>query len=443
MSSSSSSITAEEQVPTTNCEFGRMNAEIWRAQQAVHTWLHTVGVDLKDQHTFVDAYCNMIRTAGLPVDRFFCSAAVLHPLVHSKAWKWIDGHITDLDFTRADVRNNSFHFEEEISDKDAPMLQLIKGAPFVRVRATDKVLSDDVAWMQEDGYTDMFGLPTPGTKDGKLEGGFTWSTKRDGGFTDDHIEILRRTLLSLATVLRFQIKSFTCKTLLNIYLGEDAGNRVYGGHIERGEGLSIRSVIWFSDIRNFTSMSGELSRHELVELINGVFEVTVQVIREHKGQVLKFIGDGLMAIFSTGAASFQRSSFSADEKREVDDQAASVCRNARLAAKDLQIRLDALKKERETKGLLGASVGVGLHYGDVSYGNVGAMERLDFTVLGSHVNLASRTESLCSKLGAQVLCTSDFVKLDRAGSESWESQGEHSVKGVSDPVHVYKLQEDT
>lgn len=296
--------------------------------------------------------------------------------------------------------------------------------------------------MKEDGYTDLFGLPTPGTGDGKMEGGFTWATKAPGGFTDDHIQVLRGTLLSLSTVLRFQANKLTCRSLLNIYLGEDAGSRVYGGAIERGEGLAIRSVIWFSDIRNFTHISGELRRTELIDLINGVFEVTAEVIHEHKGQVLKFMGDGLMAIFSTGSKSFQRSSFSSDEKRSVDEDAASVCRHARLAAETLQTRLEAMRKEREAKDLKGASVGIGLHYGDVSYGNVGAKERLDFTVLGPHVNLASRTESLCSKLGAQVLCTADFAELDHDGTDCWASQGEHSVKGAAEPVQIFKLKQE-
>jgi len=432
--------------PATKCEFASMNAAVWHAIQEIHTWLHTVGVDLKDQHTFVDAYCVEIRKLGLPVDRFFCSAAVLHPLVHSRSWKWIDGYITESNFTREEVKmfTEKHSFDDEVSKKDPPILQLIKGAPFVRIRVKDDdELPKDLAWMTEDGFTDMFGLPTPGTGNGKLVGGFTWTTKAPGGFTEDQIQILRATLLSLATVHRFQIKTFTCKTLLNIYLGEDAGSRVHAGQIERGEGLTIRSVIWFSDIRNFTRMSGELSRTELVDLINGVFEVTAEVIGKHKGQVLKFMGDGLMAIFSTSDKSFQRSSFTADEKRSVDEQAVSVCRHARLAAEELQLRLAALRSEREAKGLKGASVGVGLHYGDVSYGNVGAQERLDFTVLGPHVNLASRTESLCSKLGAQVLCTSDFVKLDHDGVDCWVSQGEHLVKGVANPVEVYKLLHDS
>ena len=201
----------------------------------------------------------------------------------------------------------------------------------------------------------------------------------------------------------------------------------------------IRSVIWFSDIRGFTKMSNELERTAVVDLINGVFDVTASVIRKHKGQTLKFMSDGLMAIFSSATTSFQRSSLTKDEKRELDEQeGAQLCQAARMAAAEVQCQLAQLRRERQQERLRGASVGIGLHYGDVSYGNVGAAERLDFTVLGSAVNLASRTESLCSKLGAQVLCTQEFFELD-GNIDAWESRGEHQVKGVAKPVHVFEL----
>lgn len=331
-------------------------------------------------------------------------------------------------------------------------MQLVKGAPYVRVKSTDAVIPDDMDWMHQDNYTELYGLASPNTGGSassessfqaerntiRLEGAFTWSTKAPGGFSDDHIAVFDGTLLSLATVLRLHIQEFTSKTLLMLYLGEDAGSRVHRGEIERGEGLTIRSVIWFSDIRGFTAMSGELSRLELLDLVNSIMEITADVIRLYKGQTLKFMGDGLMAIFSPLGSNFLRSSFSERDRREFDKEAVCMCRRARRAAEEFQKRLAALKLEREQKGLRGASVGVGLHYGDVSYGNVGALERLDFTVLGPHVNLASRTESLCSKLGAKVLCTSVFYNMD--GDEgAWSSRGAHEVKGVADPVQIYEL----
>jgi adenylate cyclase len=408
----------------------------------IHTWLLTTGLDHTTQHNFVEGYCSKLRELGLPVDRFLCGATVLHPLVAAKSWKWIDGIVTEFSWSRLQMKKQQeTFFGKEDSPTDAPMVRLMKGAPFVRIRSTDEVIPEDIDWMKEENYTDLFGLGTSNTGQGNLEGGFTWSTKAPGGFTDDQIEFFQKHLLSLAAALRMQAMKFTSLALLTTYLGEDAGKRVHRGEISRGEGLVIRSVIWFSDIRGFTKMSGELNRTELVCLINGVFEVTAQVIKAHKGQVLKFMGDGLMAIFSTASRTFQRHSFSADEKRDVDEQeAASMCHAARLAAAALQMELAKLREERQAKGLQGASVGVGLHYGDVSYGNIGSEERLDFTVLGSHVNVASRTESLCGKLGAQVLCTSDFAKFDD-DVDAWSSRGEHEVKGVADPIHVYELSE--
>jgi len=188
-----------------------------------------------------------------------------------------------------------------------------------------------------------------------------------------------------------------------------------------------------------TAMSGKLSRSEVVDLLNSVFEVTQRVIRKHQGQVLKFMGDGCMAIFSSETVGFRRTSFTDLQKDDLDaEQGPIVCHRARLAAADLETELCKLQQEREAKGLHAASVGVGLHYGDVVYGNVGATDRLDFTVLGPSVNLASRTESLCSKLGAQVLATEDFVNLE-GQSDAWKERGEYHVKGVEDAVKVFEL----
>jgi adenylate cyclase len=327
------------------------------------------------------------------------------------------------------------------------MFQLMVGAEFVRIKATDDDIPGDCDWMLKENYSELYGLPaTPGgtyslenAASGQLEGGFTWTTKAEGGFTDAQLEVLNKTVFALATVLRLYIMRFTSRFLLMTYLGEDAGTRVHQGEIERGEGLTIRSAIWFSDVRGFTEMSGELHRGELIDMINGVFEITQKIVRKHNGQVLKFMGDGCMAIFTSSTSTFQRTSFTLDEKRELDDcQGAQVCRRARLAAAEVQECLKALKKERESKGLRGASIGIGLHYGDISYGNVGAPDRLDFTVLGPHVNLASRTESLCGKLSAKVLATADFVKLD-GDADAWKSRGEHNVKGVIEPIQVFEL----
>ncbi len=157
-------------------------------------------------------------------------------------------------------------------------------------------------------------------------------------------------------------------------------------------------------------------RQQLLDLLNDSFEEIVDGLRAHGGQVLKFMGDGLLAVF-TG-----------------DDEGAA-CRSAADAVTTVQRRLAELTERRSKHGLTTADVGIGLHYGDVTYGNIGAPARLDFTIIGSAVNLAARVESLCGRLGVSALGTEAFASRANAG---WTKQGEHSVKGVDEPVEVYQ-----
>lgn len=403
----------------------------------LQTWLLSEAVEYDlERHDFIQGYCELMRELDVPVDRFFCGASVLHPQVSVKRWIWeFPDKIAEYDFSPEEYANR----KDEFLQGNGPMVQMRAGAEFVRIRATDDDLPPDCQWMIDDNYAELYGLPA--SKQGKetnLKGAFTWATKDPNGFTEDHIEFLRKCLLSLTTVVRLRIAHSTSKTLLMAYLGEDAGARVHSGEIQRGDGLTIRSVIWFSDIRGFTQMSGELSRNEIFPILNGVFEITDEIVRKHNGQVLKYMGDGCMAVFSP--ASFQRESFSENQKRDMDNEhGAMLCHKAMLAAAQVQERLASLRKEREEKGLRGVSVGIGLHYGDCVYGNVGAPSRLDFTVIGPHVNLGSRIESLCSKLHADVLASEDFQKLSGGCPVAWTSRGEHHVKGVSKPLDVYEL----
>ncbi|KAL7570980.1 hypothetical protein ACA910_002604 [Epithemia clementina (nom. ined.)] len=335
-------------------------------------------------------------------------------------------------------------FEER--DGDEPMVQLYQGASSIRIKATDPNLPKDCIWMIEEVYTELYGLSFNSNRSNKRkglednrQGGFTWTTKRPGGFSDDHIAIFDGHILDVVSVVRYRISKGNCESLLRAYLGPNAGSRVNAGDIRRGEGLVIRSVVWFSDIRGFTRMSCHLTRTEVIDVINGVFEASNTVIQNHGGQILKFMGDGVMAIFSDVNHGFKRGSMTASQKTDLDEShGAILCHRAQKAACELHERLGQLRKEREAKGLHGVSIGIGLHYGDVSYGNVGAADRLDFTVIGKAVNLASGIENLCSKLGANVLASAQFVEL-LAMSECWKKRGDYEMKGIDEPVCVYEF----
>uniref|UniRef100_A0A7S3LJJ9 Guanylate cyclase domain-containing protein n=1 Tax=Amphora coffeiformis TaxID=265554 RepID=A0A7S3LJJ9_9STRA len=434
------------------------------ASDTLVAWCLTTGCDAPTMQHFIRGYASQLQAVGLPVDRIFFAAVVLHSLTATRVWKLMDGTLTETAWSRTEWRdfqqNLATLAESEMNQRmgRAPLYLLMKGAPFVQILVDDEDRPADCDWMVEEGFTELYALPA-GTQynhnyyndsqkswqlqqpqhHDQLQSGFTWATRQPGGFTPVQLQVLNQSRMALVASMRLHVARMNAQSLLQTYLGEDAGERVYRGEIERGEGLTVRAAIWFSDVRGFTALSGKLSRPEIVDVLNGVFEVTQRVIRKHQGQVLKFMGDGCMAIFSSETVGFRRTSFTDLQKGDLDaEQGPVVCRRARLAATDLEVELCKLRQEREAKGLHAAAVGVGLHYGDVVYGNVGATDRLDFTVLGPSVNLASRTESLCSKLGAKVLATGDFVKLE-GHSHAWKERGEHQVKGVEKPVAVFEL----
>jgi adenylate cyclase len=257
----------------------------------------------------------------------------------------------------------------------------------------------------------------------------------------------------LGTIIEFLVQDLVKYSLLCTYLGDDAGSRVHKGSVYRGDLFTIRGVIWFSDIRDFTRMSQEMNRNDVIDLINQLWEITEDVLKRHGGEILKFLGDGCLAVFSVPDMSRRSSVFESDDapvsnarKRlavDSDDEGGDMtgrdlCQRVRRAAHEFQHRLASWREERLASAQRGAECGVGLHYGDASYGIVGGPSRLDFTVIGSSVNLASRVESVCSKIEAQVLASEEFVRRD-GDHACWEDRGAYAVKGVVDPVLVYEL----
>jgi adenylate cyclase len=201
----------------------------------------------------------------------------------------------------------------------------------------------------------------------------------------------------------------------------------------------VRSVVWFSDVRGFTSLSCRLEREHVIGLINDVFEVTETVLKKHGGQILKFMGDGVLAVFTEPDGEDHEGSTSDRCMRDSLTLGTPVCGKAKAAAAEFQKKLKEMSDKRVAHESPGAEVGIGLHYGDCSYGNVGAESRLDFTVIGPSVNLASRVEGLCSKLGASVLATEEFVQRDLGRRSGWTFRGKHSLKGVMGETPIYEL----
>jgi len=204
----------------------------------------------------------------------------------------------------------------------------------------------------------------------------------------------------------------TAANLLNAYVGRDAGDRILKGHVQRGDTEDIHCVIWFSDLREFTTMSRERFPAEIIKVLNEFFDCQVPSIEKHGGEVLKFIGDGLLAIFPF----------------KTEEPVAGVGARAVEAAQVALKALAQLNVSRAARGDEALRFGVGLHVGDVAFGNIGGAGRLDFTAIGPAVNLASRIEGLCSQLGKPILLS---AALARGLHLPTRDLGAHTLKGIA------------
>jgi adenylate cyclase len=250
---------------------------------------------------------------------------------------------------------------------------------------------------------------------------FSCATDRPEGFDEGQLDQVVEALPYLALSVKSRLTYDVASTVLQTYLGRDAGHRVLTGAIERGSAEAIRAVIWFSDLRGFTKLTDSLPRDVLIATLNDYLEAMAAPVEAYNGQILKFMGDGMLATFDLAGR---------------DDDAA--CRDALAAAAELRTAFPALNEARTAAGNPIMDFGLALHLGDVFYGNIGASERLDFTVVGPAVNEASRIQALCRSLDRNILISSTF--RETAGSDlGLESLGFHALRGVREPQELFGL----
>src|SRR5260370_23441781 len=251
---------------------------------------------------------------------------------------------------------------------------------------------------------------------------YSFATDRRGGFSDDDATLLQAPLPALSLAMKAHAVHTIASGLLGTYLGEDAGRRVHAGAVERGSVDTLSAVLWYADIRGFTPISDSAPGSVIIDLLNDVFEILTAALRLRGGQVLKFLGDGMLATFSF---------------EEADR--AETCRRALDAAIDVTQNLDALNTARAAAGAPVASVDLALHVGELLYGNVGATDRLDFTVIGPAINEVARIEALCEPLGRAVLASAEFVAAVTDGDSRLEPLGRHALRGVREPKGIFAL----
>jgi adenylate cyclase len=249
----------------------------------------------------------------------------------------------------------------------------------------------------------------------------SWATRAPGGFSDSQIVALQRIAPSLALAIKSVSLARMTGTLMETYLGRDAGQRVLSGRIVRGIAERIDAVVWFSDLRGFTRIT-DTAPEQVIPLLNDYSDAIVSAIHEHGGDVLKLIGDGTLAIFTS-------------------DNRANACGAALSAAIAARAGIVELNRRRVTDGKPITDMYLGLHVGEVFYGNVGSRERLDFTVVGPAVNEASRIAAMCRSVDQPVLTSSAFADVGDM-RRRLISVGRYALRGVARPQELFTLDPD-
>ena len=248
----------------------------------------------------------------------------------------------------------------------------------------------------------------------------SWSTDAPEGFSDAQIQLLAGVMPPLTLVFMLRTMNRTARTLIQTYLGSDAAERVLAGNIVRGRADPIRAVVWFSDLVGFTRISDTSSPGTVLELLNDYAEAQVEEIEAQGGHVLKFIGDGILAIFP-------------------QQEMAQACARALDAATNLTSRIVTLNARRAAHGMPVTSAHIALHVGELLYGNLGSPRRLDFTVLGPAVNEAARIESFCASLEQPVIVSTAFAEASGQARRRLVSVGRYAMKGVAQPQELFTL----
>ena len=381
--------------------------------------LATEGQNVSDPKALIREVAEALRELGVPVERCMVGLQVLHPQVRVVSWSWRRGVDEVIE------REFDYSLEEQPIYLQSPIVELRQGTPLIRRRLVGPdakldypVLHDLVA----EGFTDYVALSF------RVEEGpgnaVTWATQAPGGFTPGHVSALQTLLPVLSLLLEVHAQRRISRALLGTYLGQDAGRRVLSGQVRRGDGERIRAVIWCSDMRDFTLLSDTLPGPSLLTMLNTCFERQVWAIHRNGGEVLKFIGDGLLAIFRI------------DEREGAEAEAS---RRAVIAGVEGFASLQEENLRRVGQELLPIRVGLALHIGDVEFGNIGAPDRLDFTVIGPAVNLASRLESLSKTLGEPFLLSAAVADALVGTSLPVRALGPQAIRGLPAPQPVFAV----
>ncbi len=401
--------------------------------EPVLRWLMQAGLQSVTTEEVFTGLVKRLREAGIPVARAAMGHTTLHPLYHSEAMEWRE---------ETGLARESYEFSRGmvaggVADdawRNSPLWEVIRTRRETfrrRLTGPDAVLDFPVLEEFRDaGYTDYFltcmmfdsfFAPPAADEDDSIPRASgmiaSYLTRREGGFTQVEITLFHALLRPLALVVKLATQQSIARNIAECYIGHEAGPLVLGGAIRLGDFASTEAVVWFSDMRGSTALAASLGRAGFTALINRFFECTIGAVVEAGGEPLTFMGDGAMAVFPIAGLG-----------------AEGARRAAVTAANRAGANLARLNAERAASGDAAIGWGIGLHAGEVDYGNIGIASRHSWSALGPVVNEAARLEGLTKTLGEPILASADFAGgLD----PPWRALGGHSLRGVEAQVEVF------
>jgi adenylate cyclase len=357
-----------------------------------------------------------VQAADLPLLRSGLHVSVLHPQLVAISVHWWRGR----DVTRVERRR--YPGWEAAGYNASPLAVVDAGQGPLRRRLAGAEAVLDFPILEElagEGGTDYYLMPLV-FGDRRVGATLSWCTDRPGGFTAAEIAGFEALGPLLSVLCELRVQRGLASTILDTYIGRTAGQRVLAGTIERGSGELLTAVVWYCDLRGFTARAEAGPPDAVIALLNAYFGNMAGAVQDHGGEVLKFIGDGMLAIFPIAAG----------------DSPDAACVRALSAARQACGTMAALDREIQAGGGGAVGYGIALHVGEVTYGNIGAPDRLDFTVIGPAVNQAARVEGLCQALARPVLATAGVA---RHAGDWLEPLGGFVLRGIDEPQQIWGL----
>ncbi len=394
---------------------------------SIGRWVTEAGLAGAAELELLRGFCDRLVAAGLSVAGVNILIDTLHPIHEGRVFRWrrdreevdpiIEYGRTDVEGAAAENWRRSTYYHLLVSGED--MLRRRIGPGHI----ADFSILDD---LRAEGRTDYVAFIHRFAADGiigAMDAVYSsWTTDMESGFTDGHLEALRELMPSLALAMKCASFVRIARTLAETYLGRDAGRLVLSGRIARGVTDRIQAVLWYSDLRGFTRITETADPEQIIPFLNDYAEAIISSIHEAGGDVLKLIGDGTLAIFNA-------------------TDRAQACRCALRAGELMRAQILELNRERSSRNLPVTNAYLGLHIGEVFFGNIGSQDRLDFTVVGPAVNEVSRIAALCRSVERDVLISSAFfsaaMESDQAGLVS---VGRYALRGVNRPQELFTLE---